>query len=98
MVEVNLKNLQGERSDQENEEDGSNHSKIGQRVTQQDKKSPKRGKSLKKRKTRKRRRTSSSFKSSSPPRRRKERSKKQSKKSEGEDLLVRLHLYCLLIP
>ena len=53
MVEVNLKNVQGERSDQENEEDGSNHSKIGQRVTQQDKKSPKRGKSLKKRKTRK---------------------------------------------
>ena len=43
MVEVNLKNVQGERSDQENEEDGSNHSKIGQRVTQQDKKSPKRG-------------------------------------------------------
>ena len=79
MAEVNLNNVQCERSDQENEEDGSHGSKIEQRVIQRDS-SPKRGKSLKKRKTRKRRRTSPSSQSRSPPRRRKKRSKKQSKK------------------
>ena len=79
MAEVNLKNVQCERSDQENEEDGSYSSKIEQRAIQRDS-SPKRGKSLKKRKTRKRRRASSSSQSRSPSRRRKKRSKKQSKK------------------
>ena len=52
MAEVNLKNVQCERSDQENEDDGSHGSKIEQRVIQQDS-IAKRGKSLKKRKTRK---------------------------------------------
>ena len=79
MAEVNLRNVQCERSDQDNEEDGSHGSKIEQRVIQRDS-SPKRGKSLKKRKTRKRRRTTSSSQSRSPPRRRKKRSKKPSKK------------------
>ena len=81
MAEVNLKNVQCERSDQENEEDGSYSSKIEQRAIQRDS-SPKRGKSLKKRKTRKRRRASSSSQSRSPSRRRKKRSKKQSKKQQ----------------
>ena len=48
MAEVNLRNVQCERSDQDNEEDGSHGSKIEQRVIQRDS-SPKRGKSLKKR-------------------------------------------------
>ena len=52
MAEVNLKNVQCERSDQDNEEDGSHGSKIEQRVIQRDS-SAKRGKSLKKQKTRK---------------------------------------------
>ena len=47
MAEVNLKNVQSEKSDQDNEEDGSHGSKIEQRVIQRDS-SPKRGKSLKK--------------------------------------------------
>ena len=79
MAEVNLRNVQCERSDQDNEEDGSHGSKIEQRVIQRDS-SPKRGKSLKKRKTRKRRRTSSSSQSRSPPRQIKKKSKKPSKK------------------
>ena len=78
MAEVNLNNLQCERTDQENEVDGSHGSKIEQRVIQQNS-SPKRGKSLKEQKTRKRRRASSS-QSRSPTRRRKKRNKKQSKK------------------
>ena len=79
MAEVDLKNVQCEKSDQDNEEDGSHGSKIEQRVIQRDS-SPKRGKSLKKRKTRKRRRTSSSSQSRSPPRQIKKKSKKPSKK------------------
>ena len=79
MAEVNLRNVQCERSDQDNEEDGCHGSKISQRVIQRDS-SPKRGKSLKKRKTRKRRRTSSSSQSRSPPRQIKKKSKKPSKK------------------
>ena len=81
MAEVNLKNVQCKRSDQENEEDGSHGSKIEQRAIQQDS-SPRRSKSLKKQKTRKRRCASSSSQSRSPPRRRKKRSKKQSKKKQ----------------
>ena len=78
MAEVNHKNVQCERSDQGNGEDGSHGSKISQRVIQRDS-SAKRGKSLKKRKTRKRRGTSSS-QSRSSPRRIKKRSKMPSKK------------------
>ena len=78
MAEVNLKNIQCEKSDQDNE-DGSHGSKIEQRVIERDS-SPKRGKSLKKRKTKKWRHTSSSSQSRSPPRRTKKRSKKPSKK------------------
>ena len=47
MAEVNLKNVQCEERDQDNEEDGSHGSQIEQRVIQRDS-SPKRGKSLKK--------------------------------------------------
>ena len=79
MAEVNLKNIQCKRTDQENEEDGSHGSKIEQRVIQWDS-SPKKGKSRKKRKTRKEHRASSSSQSCCPPRRRKKRSKKPSKK------------------
>ena len=79
MAEVNLQNVQCEKSDQDNEEDGSHGSKIEQRVIQRDF-SPKRGKSLKKGKTKKRRCTSSSSQSRSPPTRRKKRSKKPSRK------------------
>ena len=79
MAEVNLQNVQCEKSDQDNEEDGSHGSKIEQRVIQRDF-SPKRGKSLKKEKTKKRRCTSSSSQSRSPPTRRKKRSKKPSRK------------------
>ena len=81
MAEVNLKNVQCEESDQDNEEDGSHGSQIEQRVIQRDS-SPKRGKSLKKWKTKKRRRTSSSSESRSPPRRWKKRSKEPSKKKQ----------------
>ena len=59
MAEVNLKNLQYERSDQDNEEDDSHGLKIDPRAIQQDS-SPKRGKSFKKWKTMKRRHTFSS--------------------------------------
>ena len=79
MAEVNIKNVHCEKSDQENEQDGSHSSKIEQRVFQRNS-GPKRGKSLKKRKTRKRRRTSSSSQSSSPPRQKKKRSKNPIKK------------------
>ena len=79
MAEVDLKNVQCEKSDQDNEEDGSHGSKIEQRVIQRGS-SPKRGKSLKKQKTKKQRRTSSFSQSRSPPRRRKKRSKKPAKK------------------
>ena len=58
MAEVYIKNVKSERSDQENEEDGSHGSKIEQGVVQRDS-SPKWGKSLMKQNTRKRRRTSS---------------------------------------
>ena len=75
----NLKNVQCERSDQDNEGEGSHGSKIEQRVIQRDS-SPKRSKSLKKRKTRKQRPTSSSSQSRSPLRQRKKKSKKPSKK------------------
>ena len=79
MVELNLKNVQYERSYQENEEGGSHNSKKEQRVIQQDS-SLIRGKSLKKQKTRKRRRAFSSSQSRSPLRQRKKKSKKPSKK------------------
>ena len=79
MAEVNLQNVQCEKSDQDNEEDGSHGSKIEQRVIQRDF-SPKRGKSLKKGKTKKRRCTSSSSQSRSPPTRRKKWSKKPRRK------------------
>ena len=72
MAEVNLKNVQYERSDYKSEEDGSHGSKIEQRVIQRDS-NPKRSKSFKKRKTRKQCRTFSLSQS-------KNRSKKQSKK------------------
>ena len=81
MAEVNLKNVQCERSNQKNEEDGCHDSKIEQRVIQRDS-SPKRGKSFKKRKTRKRHREFSSSQSRSPPKRRKKRFKKPSKKKQ----------------
>ena len=70
-----------------------------QRALQQDS-SLKRGKSHKKRKTRKRCRTYSSSQSRSPPRRRKKRNKSssKSKRSEGEDPLVRLRRNRRLIP
>ena len=64
MAEVNLKNVKGERSNQESKEDWSHSSKKEQRVIKRDS-SPKKGKSHKKRKTRKRRRTSSSSQSRS---------------------------------
>ena len=47
MAEVNLQNVQRERSNQENEEDGSHGLKIEQRLIQRDS-SPERGKFLKK--------------------------------------------------
>ena len=50
MTEVNLKNVQSQRRDQENGEDGSHGAKKEQRFTQRDS-SPKRDKSHKKRKT-----------------------------------------------
>ena len=76
MAGVNLKIVQRERSDQDNEEDGGSPDwELQQRVIQQHS-SPKRGKSLKKQKTKKRRCTSFSFLFRYPPRRRKKESKK----------------------
>ena len=66
LIVVNLRSVQCERSNQENEEDGSYGSKIEERVIQQDSR-PKRGKPLKNRKTRKRCSTSSSSQSRYPP-------------------------------
>ena len=78
-AEVNLKNVQSERSDQKKEEDGSQGSKIEQRVIQRDS-SPKWDKFHKKQKTRKQRRTSSSSQSRFPPRQRKKRSNNRAEK------------------
>ena len=94
MAEVDLKNVQCGRSDQDNEEDGCRGSKIEQRVIQRDS-SPKRGKSLKKRKTRKRRLLPNLVLHLDEERR---EVRNQVKRSEGGDLLVRLRLHRLLIP
>ena len=96
MTEANLKNVQGERSDQENEEDGSHGSKIKQRVIQRD--SSLKGANL----SRKERQGNDVAHPLLPnlvlhldEDRRKVRSK--VKRSEGKDLLVRLRLHLLLI-
>ena len=94
MAEVNLKNVQCERSNQKNEEDGCHDSKIEQRVIQRDS-SPKRGK---------RKRQGKDIANFLLPNlvlhlneeRRDLRS--QVKRSKGGDLVVRLHLHNLLIP
>ena len=78
-AEVNLKSVLSKRSDQGNGEEGSDSSKIEQRVIQWHS-IPKRGQFHKKRKTRKQRCTSSSSQSRSSSRRKKKWSKKQSKK------------------
>ena len=69
MIEVYLKNLLGERRNQENEERLS-WLKKEPRIIQRDS-NPKRGKSHKKRKTRKQRCIFSSLQSRFPPRRQK---------------------------
>ena len=95
MAEVNLNNVQCERTDQENEEDGSHGSKIEQRVIQRDS-SPK-GANLSRNK-----RQRNDVAHLLPnlvlqlgEERREIRNK--VKRSEGEDLLVRLRLHRLIL-